>query len=633
MFETPQPTRTLRVLVGGLVFAMGAQAVRFFFGSIAWYVRDSLGVGVTDLIPMVLAPFLVGALIPGLSRWLTIRGAMWVGSLVLVAARVVNQLSADPAVEAWSAGVGVAAFVGLLPLLLSMGRSALVGGLLLGLALDSAIKGMGLSLDLGYQEGLGPIVIVLALGLVTLFLLFLSPRVDRRGVSWGSGWGLVGVGPLLFAEFLVLQNQGWTSEVAGMSGPQAQLRIALLNVVALVVLAWLEHSRPAALVALVAVVGTLMVAEGDPLLFNLMSLAAVPSAALVWSALVGEPEQGGIGASTAYLLAGMILFAAVGLLYYLPLDLRLGYTQEHARLAGAGILAVLGLGSLVSVAAIRPGVSGQAWAFAALFSVLPLLGFFLTGSETRPARSAGGVVRVMTYNIHSGYDATGRFDIEEIARVIDDSGADVVGLQEVPRGLLISGVTDGLTLLQARLGFEHAAFFGTTDPAWGNAVLSRFPIDNVDTQHLPLVGTPMRRGYLGATIELPDGLLLFISTHLQHINEPSVHDADPEADLYPVHRSQMGAIVSAWGGVEPAVLVGDFNARPEWAQIDELLSAGWVDSWPESGAGEGLTANAADPRYRIDYVFHTPDIEAVDAGVIRSQASDHFPVVVDLSIP
>lgn len=633
MFDTPAPTRTLRVLLGGLVFVLGAQSIRLFFGSLTWYVRDTLGFGVIDLIPLALAPFAVGILLPGFTRWMTIRGALWVGSLVLVGARFVNQVSGDPAVEIWSSGVAIAGFVGLLSLLLSLGRSALVGGLFLGLAVDSAIKGMGLSLDLGHQEGAGPVAIVAALGLALLFLLLLSPRVERRGPSWGSAWTLVGIGPLLFFELLILQNQGWTSEVAGISGPQAQLRIALLNVVALVVLAWAERSRLAVLVALGVLVGTVVVADGNELLFNVTSLLAIPAAALVWSALVPDPEERGVAASTAYLGLGMVLFVGTGLLYYVPLDLDLGYTQEQARLAAAGLVAVFGLGGLAATPSLRPGVSNQSWAFAALVSVLPLLGFFLVEEDAPETLPADDVVRVMTYNIHSAYNTAGRFDIEEVARVVEDSGAEIVGLQEIPRGRLISGVTDELALLKARLGFEHVAFFGTTDPTWGNAILSRYPIVSSDREHLPLVGTPMRRGYLGSLVQVGDTTVLFISTHLQHVNDRSVHDDNPEADLYPVHREQIRAILEAWGGAEPAVLVGDFNARPDWRQIEDLLSAGWVDSWMEGGSGDGFTARSDDLRYRIDYVFHTPDIEVLDAGVIRSDASDHLPVVVDLRLP
>jgi endonuclease/exonuclease/phosphatase family metal-dependent hydrolase len=239
----------------------------------------------------------------------------------------------------------------------------------------------------------------------------------------------------------------------------------------------------------------------------------------------------------------------------------------------------------------------------------------------------------MSYNIHSAYDTSGRFDIEGIARVIEDSGATVVGLQEVPRGRLISGVTDELTLLADRLGFEYVAFFGTTDPTWGNAILSRYPIISTEQVFLPLVGTPLQRGYLAATLLVEGEPILFISTHLQHVNDPAVHDEDPEADLYPVHREQIATILSEWGGRQPAIIAGDFNARPDWRQIDELLAAGWVDAWAEVGTGPGFTANSADPKFRIDYVFYTPDLVGVDAGVIQSQASDHFAVVADIVFP
>ena len=143
----------------------------------------------------------------------------------------------------------------------------------------------------------------------------------------------------------------------------------------------------------------------------------------------------------------------------------------------------------------------------------------------------------------------------------------------------------------------------------------------------------MRRGYLGSLVQVGNTTILVISTHLQHVNDRSVHDEDPEADLYPVHREQIQTILEAWGGAEPAVLVGDFNARPDWRQIEDLVSAGWIDSWAEGGSGDGFTARSTDPRYRIDYVFHTPDLEVIDAGVLQSEASDHLPVVVDLRVP
>ena len=75
----------------------------------------------------------------------------------------------------------------------------------------------------------------------------------------------------------------------------------------------------------------------------------------------------------------------------------------------------------------------------------------------------------MTYNLHSAYNSQGRQDLEAIAQVIEESGADVVALQEVSRGWLIDGSTDMAGWLSRRLGMP-ILFRGTTDPVWGNAI-------------------------------------------------------------------------------------------------------------------------------------------------------------------
>ncbi len=633
MFDAVDTRRTIKIVFGALVFTLGAQSVRFLFGSMAWYLRDTVGIGVIDLIPIALAPFVLGLLFPMMSRWLTVRGATWLAVILLVAGRVVNQVSGSPMIDFWSAAVATWAFVGVLPLILSMGRAALTGGVLLGLAIDSSIRGIGLGLDLAYQPGAGAVAAVVGLGVATLYVLWACPTAERTGAPWGPGWRLIGIGPFLFFQFLILQSQGWTAEMIGAAGAQTQLRIALLNVVAMVLVARFEGSRLVHLAAVVVVVAALVMAETPGMAFNVLSLLAIPAAGLVWASFVPDLYEGGVGASTTYLTIGMTLLVVLGLAYYVPLDMNLGFTQTQVRVASAILLGLIALAGALSQTAARPGTSSQTWAFAALASLLPLLGLIDTYD--------GGVVtdyegffpmRVMSYNIHSGFGVDGTMDLEAIAQVIEDSQAEIVGLQEVSRGQLISGVADQVAFFQERLGFDYVEFYGTTDPTFGNAILSRHPIREVTEVYLPQVGTPLRRGYLGAAIQFGADEILFISTHLQHVNDPDVHDQDPEVDLYPVHHEQIETILTKWGGVEPAILVGDFNARPGWRQLEELMAAGWVDSWAEVGAGDGFTSNSANPQHRIDYVFHTPDLAVADAGVIQSRASDHFPVVVDLEL-
>ena len=634
--------RIARTVFVALVVVFGLQSMRFLFGSLSWYLRDTLGIGVLDLIPIAFAPFLLAGLVPLLVKWIPYRRVLISAALLLVVARLVNQIAADPLVDFWVSSVATLAFVGLLPLLFGLGRSAMVGGLLIGLAIDSAIKGLGLSLDLAYRPGWRSVLAVLALGLGIGWAYNNMGTLEKRGVRPVTGIALLGLAPFLFIQMLLLQSQGWTSAVTGVSGPSAQLRIALLNVVAVYLVYRLADNRIVYSVCLVVVVVTVIAAEGNENLYNVLSLLAIPAAGLVWAGLVPDANTTRMGASSAYLIAGASLFLAFGLAYYVPLDMNLGFDAPAVRFAAAAMLAVLGLLALRSlqwrwhVGVGSPPTSdpiGRAdWLLAAGAAVLPLLAFFgALGVEIGSEVRAEDPIRFVSYNVHSAFNTEGNLDVVSVAEVIADTRADVVGLQEVPRGQLLSANTDLLTLLQLELGFEHVAFFGTTDPVWGNAILSRYPIINVGTEYLPRVGTPMRRGYLGALVEAGERQILVISTHLQHVNDSDVHDEDPEADLLPVHTEQINTILEQWGGQAPAVLMGDFNARPDWAQIDMIASAGWVDAWAEAGSGDGFTSNSADPRYRIDYIFHTSDMTATDVGVFQSTASDHFAVVADLT--
>ena len=79
----------------------------------------------------------------------------------------------------------------------------------------------------------------------------------------------------------------------------------------------------------------------------------------------------------------------------------------------------------------------------------------------------------------------------------------------------------------------------------------------------------------------------------------------------------------------PFVLVGDFNDTPAsyiYQRATELLE----DPYVEQGRGFGTTYHGPYPAYRIDYVLHTPDLEALSYKRVNTYISDHYPVVVSL---
>jgi endonuclease/exonuclease/phosphatase family metal-dependent hydrolase len=617
-------------LLTALVFLLGMEMARFHFGSLGWYQRDTLGIGAIDLIPIALTPFLAGALLPVLSRWLSLRYSLGLGALVLAVARVVNQVSDDPWTDHWTSGVAVAAMVGMLPLLLSLGREVLVAGVLVGLTLDSAIKGLGASLDLAYRPGIIPLAATVALAAAVVFLAVTVSIPARAGPRWRSAIPLIGLGPYLFAQYLVLQSPGWVSELTTVDTGLISVGITSLNLVGLWAAQRFGSSRLMVALSAVAVAAPVVLADGSREVFAVLVVLGIPAAGILWAGLVPKTQGMAVTSAVVTMTAGSVLFLMIGFAYYLPLDLDLGFSQSRARVAGAVLVVVFGLLAALARRPADPETVPVGIPLLASFAlVLPLVG--LLGAGSLPTAADTGPVRFMSYNLHQSFGTSGEMDVDAIAEVIEESGATVVGLQEVARGGLLNANTDLVHLLGVRLGWEHIAFFGTTDPVWGNAILSRYPLGEVQRRLLPKVGTPYQRGYLAAEVETPEGQVLFISTHLQHINDPDVHDEDPESDLYPVHTEQLAVVIEEWAGRQPAVLVGDLNARPGWRQVEELLDAGWVDAWAEAGSGDGFTSNAADPQHRIDYIFHTPDLTTLSIEVIPSQSSDHFAVVADLA--
>jgi endonuclease/exonuclease/phosphatase family metal-dependent hydrolase len=130
------------------------------------------------------------------------------------------------------------------------------------------------------------------------------------------------------------------------------------------------------------------------------------------------------------------------------------------------------------------------------------------------------------------------------------------------------------------------------------------------------------RGYLWAEVDLNGTRITFLTTHLHHILD------QPE-----VRQAQVIALLDAWNGKPKTLLLGDLNAEPGTEEMALLAQAGFIDSWEEAGTGEGSTIPAIRPSVRVDWIWHTPDLGALDAIAVSTTASDHLPVIalIDLS--
>jgi endonuclease/exonuclease/phosphatase family metal-dependent hydrolase len=238
-------------------------------------------------------------------------------------------------------------------------------------------------------------------------------------------------------------------------------------------------------------------------------------------------------------------------------------------------------------------------------------------------------LKVLTYNIHHGRGLDRVLDLERIAAIIDESGADVVGLQEVDKHWSArSDWADQPAWFAQRLGTDVAYAANLDLPPlnpgelrrqYGTAILSRFPIKDFHNTLLPTYRGHEQRGLLEATIDVRGNDLRFADTHLTSYNKAERLD-------------QAKRVVNLLGASElPTVLVGDFNARPGALEIT-TLTAHWRDTWTEVGDGRGYTIKANKPTARIDYVLHSGGVLARSAEVITTYGSDHLPVFAELSL-
>lgn len=238
-------------------------------------------------------------------------------------------------------------------------------------------------------------------------------------------------------------------------------------------------------------------------------------------------------------------------------------------------------------------------------------------------------LRVLCYNIHYGQGTDGEYDLQRLADVIDEANPDLVALQEVDVGVRRSGRVHQARRLAELTGM--AVRYGPTQDhqggLYGNAVLTRLPILDVEIQPLPFTeSTPQRRTYPRGAIAVTvraagDHELRFVSTHFQHnVAEDRLAEAKAINALF------------AGGDELPTILAGDINATPDAEPIRELLSR-WTHA-----ANQPLspTAPSTAPRSRIDYIFYRParSFRLISAEVVpESIASDHRPVLAVLEFP
>ena len=257
--------------------------------------------------------------------------------------------------------------------------------------------------------------------------------------------------------------------------------------------------------------------------------------------------------------------------------------------------------------------------------LLTIIGLLVAGSIVlTPSVSARKKLRVMSYNIHVGVGMDKKLDLQRIADVINKERPDLVGLQEVDRGVERTQRKDEIAELASltKMQYVYAHNLDYQGGQYGVAILSRYPIRASDHRMFQNKRETERRGMIRVEVKIDGQPLHFVTTHLDYqFVDGRLFEAE---QLLANLRDVKGTLI----------VVGDFNDEPTGSTYKLMLN-GFTDAWLVNGDKlSGFSYPADKPVKRIDYIFFrsTDGVKAKRSWVVETLASDHIPVVADLEI-
>jgi endonuclease/exonuclease/phosphatase family metal-dependent hydrolase len=258
------------------------------------------------------------------------------------------------------------------------------------------------------------------------------------------------------------------------------------------------------------------------------------------------------------------------------------------------------------------------------FPLLAVVALVLCGITSNASLVRSKTLRIMTFNIHVGVGMDKKLDLQRIADVINKERPDLVGLQEVDRGVKRTEAKDEIVELagMTRMDYAFAHNIDFQGGQYGVAILSRSLIKSIDHKMFENKREAERRGMLRVEVEFDGVPLNFVTTHLDY----------QFADGRLFETEQMLKMLTDVKG--PLIVVADMNDEPTGTAY-QLMSQTFADAWITSRAkGDGLSYPADKPVKRIDHIFYRKGerVKAKKAWVVGTLASDHVPVMAEIEV-
>ncbi|WP_411032330.1 endonuclease/exonuclease/phosphatase family protein [Spongiimicrobium sp. 3-5] len=234
------------------------------------------------------------------------------------------------------------------------------------------------------------------------------------------------------------------------------------------------------------------------------------------------------------------------------------------------------------------------------------------------------IVKVLSFNILGGRTTKNDFNLDVLAKLINDADPDFVAMQEVDYKVNRSKKYDLATELGWRTKmapiFARAMYYDGGE--YGEGVLSKYSFLNTRNVALPYIPGQEPRAALEVTSELPSSkdTISFIGTHFAHEGKPGRI----------LQAKKINEMVS--NNKYPTILVGDLNAVPGSEPIN-ILEEVWNPTYDRENPQPTIPSD--NPKAKIDYVMCYPKNRwrVLKRKVIAdTYASDHCAYLVTLEL-
>lgn len=230
--------------------------------------------------------------------------------------------------------------------------------------------------------------------------------------------------------------------------------------------------------------------------------------------------------------------------------------------------------------------------------------------------------------------------VENIAKEVLRINPDILCAQE-----FIQNTNDGTDTAKKLADLINYHRFYRESETWnnrpfmtsqGNAIFSKFPIVRTwhafikNPNHNPADASAEGRIYLEIDIEANGKVITIGTTHISFI--PPIQTEESRMD----EINHLVDIIKT--KKENYVFTGDLNSPPEKHAVTEiskyLKNAGpdlnektWTTKIHDK---KGFYENKLN--WRIDYIFATPDIKVKSAEIIKTEYSDHLPILAVIEV-